>query len=71
MHLSSIYKWCEADDGKASGMWNPLVRLARLTALTGDPRPVEWLCRAAYSPLTNIRARVWTFDPGEAVEEPA
>lgn len=28
----------------------------------------EWLCRAAYSPLSNIRARVWTFDPEENVD---
>ena len=28
----------------------------------------EWLCRAAYSPQSNIRARVWTFDPAENVD---
>ncbi len=28
----------------------------------------EWLCRAAYSPLSNIRARVWTFDAETSVD---
>ena len=28
----------------------------------------EWLCRAAYSPLSNIRARVWTFDAETRVD---
>ncbi len=28
----------------------------------------EFLARAAYSPSSQIRARVWTFDPGEAVD---
>lgn len=29
----------------------------------------EWLARAAFSPLSNIRARVWTFDRDETVDE--
>ncbi len=28
----------------------------------------EWLGRAAYSPISNIRARVWTFDPDAVVD---
>ena len=28
-----------------------------------------WLARAAYSPASQIRARVWTFDPGEAIDD--
>ena len=28
----------------------------------------EWLCRAAYNPQSNIRARVWTFDSAEVVD---
>jgi len=28
----------------------------------------EWLCRAAFNPQSNIRARVWTFVQGEAVD---
>jgi 23S rRNA (cytosine1962-C5)-methyltransferase len=28
----------------------------------------DFLARAAYSPLSQIRARVWTFDPSEAVD---
>jgi 23S rRNA (cytosine1962-C5)-methyltransferase len=29
----------------------------------------EFLARAAYSPTSQIRGRVWTFDPAEAVDE--
>ncbi|HEX7081226.1 MAG TPA: class I SAM-dependent methyltransferase [Gammaproteobacteria bacterium] len=29
----------------------------------------EFLARAAYSPASQIRARVWTFDPAETVDE--
>lgn len=29
----------------------------------------EWLARAAYSPASQIRARVWTWDADEAVDE--
>ncbi|MBO4620585.1 MAG: class I SAM-dependent methyltransferase [Victivallales bacterium] len=29
----------------------------------------QWLARAAYSPASQIRARVWTFDPEEMVDE--
>lgn len=28
----------------------------------------NWLARAAYSPQSQIRARVWTFDPAQAVD---
>ena len=28
----------------------------------------QFLARAAYSPLSQIRARVWTFDPSEPVD---
>ena len=28
----------------------------------------DFLARAAYSPISQIRARVWTFDPAEAVD---
>jgi len=29
----------------------------------------RWLARAAFSPASQIRARVWTFDPAEAVDD--
>jgi 23S rRNA (cytosine1962-C5)-methyltransferase len=29
----------------------------------------QWLARAAYSPESQIRARVWSFDPGAAIDE--
>jgi 23S rRNA (cytosine1962-C5)-methyltransferase len=29
----------------------------------------EWLCKAAYSPISQIRARVWTNNPDDAIDE--
>lgn len=29
----------------------------------------EWLAKAAYNPNSNIRARIWTWEEGEAVDE--
>ncbi|MCE5206738.1 MAG: class I SAM-dependent rRNA methyltransferase [Chloroflexi bacterium] len=29
----------------------------------------DWLCRAAYSPRSNIRARIWTWDKNQSVDE--
>ncbi len=29
----------------------------------------EWLARAAYSPNSQIRARIWSWEPGEAIDE--
>lgn len=29
----------------------------------------EWLCRAAFSPVSNIRARIWSWDADERVDE--
>lgn len=28
----------------------------------------KWLARGAYSPASQIRARVWTFDPSESID---
>lgn len=28
----------------------------------------KWLARGAYSPASQIRARVWTFDPNESID---
>lgn len=48
LSTSLIYKWCQPSDSEdASGADNPLDRLARLYELTGDKRPIEWLCRKA------------------------
>ena len=43
------------------------------TAGSGDTVEIfsakkEWLCRAAYSPKSNIRARVWTWNAAEQVD---
>jgi len=42
-----LYKWCQPDDGKAERGWNPVARIAALTAATGDPALVEYICRQA------------------------
>lgn len=57
---------------------HPWVFSGAVERVSGDPRPgetvdvynarSEWLARAAYSPVSQIRARVWTFDPDEAVD---
>lgn len=56
---------------------HPWIFSGAVDKVTGSPRPGEtvevrdaqgnWLARAAYSPTSQIRARVWTFDPEEAV----
>lgn len=30
----------------------------------------QWLARAAYSPQSQIRARIWTWDPDETIDKP-
>lgn len=57
---------------------HPWVFSGAVDKITGNPRPGEtvevrdaqgnWLARAAYSPTSQIRARVWTFDAEEAVD---
>jgi len=42
-----LYKWCQPDGGKASGGWNPLERVAALTAATGDGALLDHLCEQA------------------------
>ncbi len=42
-----LYKWCQPDGGKASGGWNPLERVAALTAATGDEALLDHLCEQA------------------------
>jgi len=56
----------------------PWVFSGAIERVQGDPQPGEtvevldakrhFLARAAYSPISQIRARVWTFGEGEAVE---
>ncbi len=58
---------------------HPWIFSGAVNHLDGDPEAGEtvevhsskakWLARAAYSPESQIRARVWTFDPDEAVDE--
>lgn len=57
---------------------HPWVFSGAIHRVTGDPAPGEtvevrsadgkFLARAAYSPNSQIRARVWTFDPEESVQ---
>jgi len=42
-----LYKWCQPDGGKATGGWNPLARVAALTAATGDGMLLDHLCTEA------------------------
>lgn len=58
---------------------HPWVFSGSIAVVTGRPAPGEtveilshdgeWLARGAWSPESQIRARVWTFDPDEAVDE--
>lgn len=57
---------------------HPWIFSGAVEQVTGSPRPGEtvevrdaqgnWLARAAYSPASQIRARVWTFDLEEAID---
>jgi hypothetical protein len=50
MNLSTslLYKWCQPKDHEdASGADNPLDRLSKIIELTGDTRPIQWLCEGA------------------------
>ena len=45
---SLIYRWFEqVDDKKSASTSNPLWRLAQIYELTGNLRPIEWLCERA------------------------
>jgi len=45
---SLIYRWFEQmDDKKSASTSNPLWRLAQIYELTGNLKPVEWLCERA------------------------
>jgi 23S rRNA (cytosine1962-C5)-methyltransferase len=58
---------------------HPWIFAASVQAIDGRARPgdtvevVDYrerlLARAAWSPESNIRARIWTFDPGESVDD--
>ena len=58
---------------------HPWVFSGAIARATGSPRPGDtvdvraadgrWLARGAYSPHSQIRVRVWTFDRAEAVDE--
>ena len=41
---SLVYKWCEAKGEDCSGADNPLDRLLALCQVTGNAKPIEWLC---------------------------
>lgn len=57
---------------------HPWIFSGAVARLDGDPQPGatvdvlaadgQFLARAAYSPSSQIRARVWTFDPSEQVD---
>lgn len=47
LSLSLIYKWAEPQEGLGSGATNPLDRIEKLLATTGDTRLVQWICERA------------------------
>lgn len=59
---------------------HPWIFSGAVQRLLGDPAPgatvdvvshdETWLARAAYSPHSQIRARIWTWSPDEQVDEP-
>lgn len=58
---------------------HPWIFSGAVGSVDGDPRPGEtvevtsaagdWLARAAYSPASQIRARVWTWKPEEVIDD--
>jgi len=58
---------------------HPWVFSGAIESLKGDPKPGEtvdvfdskgnWLARGAYSPLSKIRVRIWTWNQDEEVDE--
>jgi len=57
---------------------HPWIFSGAVHKVTGDPEPGDtvevydqqgkWLARAGYSPHSQIAARIWTWDPGQAVD---
>jgi 23S rRNA (cytosine1962-C5)-methyltransferase len=57
---------------------HPWIFSGAVQKVSGDPEPGEtveiydqhgkWLARAGYSPHSQIAARIWTWDPGQAVD---
>ncbi len=57
---------------------HPWIFSGAITRVEGDPKPGDtveirgadskWLARGAYSPASQIRARVWTFAPEEKID---
>ncbi len=57
---------------------HPWIFSGAIAEVEGDPQPgetievydasKEWIARAAYSPVSQIRARVWTWDKDEVVD---
>jgi hypothetical protein len=46
--LSLVYKWAQPpEEGKGSGLLNPLDRASELIKLTKDPDLIRWLCQRA------------------------
>ncbi len=58
---------------------HPWIFDGAVAAVSGAPLPGDtvevyseegkWLVRASYSPVSKIRARVWTFDPNEPIDQ--
>lgn len=58
---------------------HPWIFSGAVAQVEGEPRPGDtvdvlttqgrWLARAAYSPRSQIRARIWAFDPSVAIDD--
>jgi 23S rRNA (cytosine1962-C5)-methyltransferase len=69
----------QAGREKSLRLKHPWVFSGAIAAVDGEPGSGEtvalhadsgqWLAAAAWSPASSIRARVWSFDPGDTVDE--
>jgi 23S rRNA (cytosine1962-C5)-methyltransferase len=76
--LTEARLFLKAGREKSVRQKHPWIFSGAVQKVTGDPKPGEtvdvydqhgkWLARAGYSPHSQIIARIWTWDPGQAVD---
>jgi 23S rRNA (cytosine1962-C5)-methyltransferase len=76
--LSEARLFLKAGREKSVRQKHPWIFSGAVQKVTGDPEPGEtvevydqqghWLARAGYSPHSQITARIWTWDAGQAVD---
>lgn len=64
MNLSTslVYKWCKENSPDDWGAQNPLDRILKIVEITGDTRPIHWLCQAVDGFFVENPARGATQD---------